>query len=325
MSSVVTFIIGNGLDLNLGLKTSYSHFYEHVQHTKARSKNQIYTSIEEDPETWANFEYKLGTLTNTLEEFEGETLHKKISRFYDDLEQVQHDLAEYLTSEQSKIKESDVKVDLTKTGFYLELPMGQRPKVAELISQNGYTTFNFVTLNYTSTLNNILPPNNTLQLRFKTSVGAIHHLHGTLKENMTMGVGDDTQISGILSGDDRDELIKPRSIETSNDDRLITMDRLLNQGNVVVLFGTSIGETDNYLWKHLVDWLRLSKSRCIVIHAHDRSFSEDSQRIPRRRKLFISSVQNQLLDFSDIDESLKIELRKRIFVIHNTKNLFIPN
>jgi hypothetical protein len=184
MSSVVTFIIGNGLDLNLDLKTSYSHFYAHMQATKTRTKNQIYASIEEDPETWADFEYQLGTLTSTLEEFEGETLDNKITKFYDDLEQVQHDLAMYLTSEQSKLKKSEVEIALTKTGFYSELPAGQRPKVAGLINQTAYTTFNFVTLNYTRTLEYILPANNILQFRFKTSVGSIHHLHGTLTENM---------------------------------------------------------------------------------------------------------------------------------------------
>ena len=325
MSSVVTFIIGNGLDLNLGLETSYSHFYEHIKSIKAQTKNQIYNSIEEDPETWANFEYKLCTLTNTLEEFEGDILSKKITKFYDDLEEVQHDLAKYLATEQSKLEKSEAAVALTRTCFYDELPSGQRPKIAALVDQTGNTAFNFITLNYTRTLNYILPANDTMRFRFKTIVRSIHHLHGTLLENMTMGAGDETQISSILQGDDRDELIKPRSIETSNDDRLITMERLINEGNVVVLFGTSIGETDNYLWKHLVHWLSLSQSRCIIIHKHDNKFTEDTQRIPRRRKLFISSVQNQILDYSDIDESLKPELRKRIFVVHNTKTLFKAN
>lgn len=68
----VTFIVGNGLDISLGMATKYTDFYTHMQEKNKHTKNQIYQAITEDPETWAQFEFALGEHTQVIEAAVGE-------------------------------------------------------------------------------------------------------------------------------------------------------------------------------------------------------------------------------------------------------------
>lgn len=61
--ATVTFIIGNGLDLSLGLRTTYKDFYKYVIAKKPKTNNRIYAAINDDPESWGDFEARLGEYT----------------------------------------------------------------------------------------------------------------------------------------------------------------------------------------------------------------------------------------------------------------------
>ncbi|HHP9139911.1 TPA: AbiH family protein [Listeria monocytogenes] len=47
----ITFLIGNGFDIQMGLKTSYTDFYDNVVASKL-TENQIYNSIKDKPTEW---------------------------------------------------------------------------------------------------------------------------------------------------------------------------------------------------------------------------------------------------------------------------------
>ena len=91
------YIIGNGLDIQYGLKTKYSHFYEYqlpkYQEKQKNSKyvNVIYDNIQEDKENWSDMELSLGELTKNSEIDE--------EKFMQDLDDVNEDLNNYLRSE----------------------------------------------------------------------------------------------------------------------------------------------------------------------------------------------------------------------------------
>lgn len=51
----ITFFIGNGFDINLGLNTTYSSFYPYFI-DKARENNMIRKWLEEDKMNWADLE-----------------------------------------------------------------------------------------------------------------------------------------------------------------------------------------------------------------------------------------------------------------------------
>lgn len=59
----VTFLIGNGFDLGIGLKTGYKDFYDVYCQSKSSDSEMLQhfkSDILKEPETWADFESAFG-------------------------------------------------------------------------------------------------------------------------------------------------------------------------------------------------------------------------------------------------------------------------
>ena len=62
----ITYILGNGYDIQLGLKTAYSDFYEYLikNRSKELENNSIFKEIVSDKiGYWSDFELALGKYT----------------------------------------------------------------------------------------------------------------------------------------------------------------------------------------------------------------------------------------------------------------------
>ncbi|HIR76484.1 MAG TPA: hypothetical protein IAB97_06215 [Candidatus Choladousia intestinipullorum] len=73
----ITFLIGNGFDINLGLKTRYSDFYPYFIE-KSTETNMIRTWLEADELLWADLEEQLGNKLENVKESEQD-------KFYEDM------------------------------------------------------------------------------------------------------------------------------------------------------------------------------------------------------------------------------------------------
>ena len=81
----ITFMVGNGFDIGLGIESSYIAFYnwyckrpskeEHIQMFKKDIMNDMSRDIPADEKTWADFELGLGEYTAN---FTKETVYKFI-------------------------------------------------------------------------------------------------------------------------------------------------------------------------------------------------------------------------------------------------------
>lgn len=319
--SRVTFIVGNGLDLSLGLKTTYKDFYNFVNQTKSTSVNKIYKEIKNSPDTWADFESSLGTYSKHINDLVEPHVEAASIALHDDLEEIRDDLADYLSSQENFIQELPEKYYLNGNGFFEDLPSGQADIIKSTIG-NSHTTAHFITLNYTTTLEKILE-SGTVQKELGWSVTRPLHIHGDLAENMTIGVSDETQLGMGMPIDERNDLIKPELVRSINDGRLEKMIDTINGSSIVVIYGSSLGITDAYIWRLLCTWLLRSENRRVIVHKHDRTYIDTTKRSPRKQRLYIKGVQDQLLGYSKFDENVKDALRGRIFVVHNTKKLFV--
>ena len=96
----ITFLVGNGFDVNLGIKTSYYNFYEWYLKQKNNSeiikqfKQEIANEIKdknipESERTWADFETGMGKYTS---KFTPET----VEDFLDCYEDAQESIVKYL-------------------------------------------------------------------------------------------------------------------------------------------------------------------------------------------------------------------------------------
>jgi hypothetical protein len=318
----VTFIIGNGFDLALGLKTSYAAFYEHIKNKKSATNNRIYKAIHESPDTWADFELRLGLYTGYIEKVPQSNHKKEAIAFHEELEELSDDLADYLAEQETDAQGLVDGMTFNFHGFYKELSSGQQEKVRSLLVREKGSEVDFISLNYTKTLEQVLSNNRAYYANRGITIARSHHLHGTLSENLTLGVSNESQISSSVSGAEKDDLIKPKSIHLMNDGRIDALHRSLLASSIVVLYGTSIGETDQYIWEIVSNWLFQNPNVSLIIHKHDSAYTDSARRLPRRQRKFTNDTQDRLLQYSGLDGNSIEELRTRVFVVHNTKELF---
>ena len=75
----ITYLIGNGFDINIGLATRYCDFYEYYKQQPSSNKTiaKLKNDIRCNYENWADLEVKLGEYTaDFLEETDFESVLK---------------------------------------------------------------------------------------------------------------------------------------------------------------------------------------------------------------------------------------------------------
>lgn len=91
----ILYVIGNGFDLNLGLKTSYKDFYDHYHSIESSKKDidLLKKDLSDNYNNWADLELALGSYTEKLES----------SDVFDEVfEDILQQLAEYLKKQESQ-------------------------------------------------------------------------------------------------------------------------------------------------------------------------------------------------------------------------------
>lgn len=108
----ILYIIGNGFDLNLDLKTSYGDFYKYYKGVSSSNNNvnKLKENISKNLKNWADLELELGSYTEQLNSIEE----------YDDIAlDIGENLANFLCLEEQKI--TKVEVDFQKFFDYLPI------------------------------------------------------------------------------------------------------------------------------------------------------------------------------------------------------------
>lgn len=316
-----TILIGNGLDISIGLRTSYGAFYKYVQKNNLHQHNNIYKAISKDePEWWADFELGLGRFTHSIEQVNEMEREAWSQRLNEELDEIKIDLKRYV-SEENKIIDSKIEdMQFTTTSLYAGLASGQVSNVRRFLPLNQQTSLRFVTLNYTNVLEKLFPTPGAVLGRDYMLSEPIHHVHGSIDRMISLGVNDESQLSSYVDLKERDFLIKPRLIQKMNDARIETMNRYINSTNLIVMFGLSIGATDKYIWEYLIDWL-FNSDKLLIIHHFENSLQVGD--LTERQLLQLEDrVKNKFLDYSDLGDEEKESLKSKIYVIPNSEYIF---
>lgn len=97
----ITFMIGNGFDLNLNLKTGYKDFYKYyIERTKDDNDDIISRSVEKNYELWADLELGLGRFLKDIDA-------TQIDDFLDSKANLESILTDYLAKESAKFNIAD--------------------------------------------------------------------------------------------------------------------------------------------------------------------------------------------------------------------------
>lgn len=312
----ILYIIGNGFDLNLDLETSYNHFYKYYKDVESDNVNvqKLKDNISKTYESWSDLELELGKYTQHLEKVE-------------EFDQISFDIGEklskYLHLEEKKLENSEF--DQQKFFEYLCYPErlflpADKEKLIEFKKTwiNHHWNLNIYTLNYTTVIEkifgdkqkNVLLANRTSNATIK--LGEIKHIHGYLDNDMVIGVNDKSQIKNEEFRDNLDileQIVKSdcNKANRNNIDRQFT--NKIKSANLICLFGSSIGDTDNKWWELIGERLKYDCNLII--------FSKGAEIPPRIRHMQARAertIRNFFLNKTNLTENEMESIKEKIFI-----------
>lgn len=331
----ITFFFGNGFDRQLGLKTSYSDFLktyvkEQPTDTDVIKSFKKYLISEQGKEFWSDAEIAMG-------DHLGMYTDATIDQYTECIENFENCMAEYLDSEQEQC-DFQINSDGIAESFanFLENSFRDVLNNRSVDFSNVYTqsnNFNFLTLNYTLILERLLssidnplyikgPSNTSYQNRIRHTT----HIHGELDSQIIMGVNDASQLNlsgGVsLSEEIGLQMIKPQQNKESGARRDVSAKQIIEDSNIIVIYGVSYGSTDAMWWDIIQKWLRSKNSHCIVAFVRDidaafnrRLMWPEIRYEARKRKEILSKLG---VTEHDVDYST---LSNQIYIVLNTQRL----
>ena len=331
----ITFLIGNGFDLNLGLHTRYSDFYPYFIEMSTEN-NMIRTWLEADELLWANLEEQLGKKLKNVKESEQD-------KFYEDKAELDRLLLEYLGHEQEKVsiqnKEEKISEEFARSlrTFYNDLSEVGRNSITSTCNtyRNEEFQYCFICFNYTNSLDQIVNITRKLKSPITTHqgfgakrnnlLGSVLHIHGTLNEEMILGVNDVNQINSEFLKNDAeflDTFIKRRMNNSIGQRKTEHAKKLIEDSHIICIFGMSMGSTDKMWWEEVVKWLNRSDNNKLVIYYKGYN-DELDRKLPAKTILLNNRIKQEILEKggADVKSSNIDKVQERIFVSYNS-NIF---
>lgn len=271
----ITFLIGNGFDLGLGLDTSYPDFIKWYLKQDI-SENAILQNFKEkiaqDLATWGDAELAFGQFPfSELGENVEENLRICVSDF-------QENLCEYLKMQGRRINEELIKPEtctLFRMGLITLLGMASNKFTVDMLSKIDFVEVNIINFNYTRAFDALFSMDTTMakmdslmngkEITFpkirglpNVSFGRTIHAHGELSRpaDLLFGVNDCSQIGDwkvAEMGEREGHLIKPAMAQEDESIFYNTSKEILEASDILALFGLSYGATDKIWWDEILD------------------------------------------------------------------------
>lgn len=336
------YLIGNGFDINAGLNTRYSDFYnyyinkenrdENIKCIKASINNYLSNKkLELEKINWSDLELALGQYCETFK------TKKEFDIVFRD---IATSLAEYLRTEELNYDimpktETIIFKDLLNPFKYLST--FNKDKLSPYIDKfsNSSCHINIITFNYTQTLEKIINWKHSITLgqtlKWRNStLDSINHIHGYTFSRMVLGVNDESQINNDELLKDpyfKNAIIKSYCNIAQETNHEKDCQKLINEADVICMYGLSIGDTDKYWWNQIANSI-IKKNSKLIIFAYssqdvDGIFGYDKAEI---KDNIIKSFTNKISINSDNIEKLKeniyVSINKKIFDIKLSKKVF---
>ncbi|PRP68349.1 AbiH family protein [Nonlabens agnitus] len=316
------FLIGNGFDLNLNLKTSYSEFYKFYINQESNKKvvASLKRSINSNLSNWADLKLELGNYTVNIDN------QSDFDLIFDD---VGENLAKFLIDREKELDINSLNpsvlfTDLCQAEKHL-LPSDRR-KVLAFKNEFGSVehAVDIINFNYTKTIETILENNyQNLKLglfRNKNPVilKNIYHIHGFTDDRMVFGVNDKSQIANESFHSNKDileSLIKNECNIAHKHTVEEQCQNLIKNANVICVFGSSLGDTDKIWWEEIGLRLKHSNARLIIFYKGETI----PKRISHRAARYERAIKEDFLNKANVDDEIREVIDSRIFFCYNSK------
>lgn len=318
----ILYIIGNGFDINLGIKTRYTDFYNYYKLTDSKSEliTKLKKEISEGISNWSDLELAFGKYTINLD---------NINEFDEVYEDIVDNLADYLNAEEEKFDFSKVRSDKFFNNLYLPEISLTNEDIQELTNYKNHWksqgwNVNIITLNYTTSIEKILGESiSNLQIGgfngHPVMLRNIQHIHGYTDSRTVMGVNDTSQIDKADFHENEEileALIKTKCnrVQRHNVDRVC--EQYVSKAQLICIFGCSLGDTDNYWWQIIADQLRRD-IRIIIFSKGEEIKQRFGQKAARTQR----AIKKLFLDKTNLSEDEKKLYEGNIYIGVNT-NMF---
>lgn len=333
----ITFLIGNGFDLGVGMKSKFSHYFPiYIEESKNKktSLRGLADNISMNEDKWSYFEKQLGEYTTNF------TSDNKLN-FRNQLRDFERSFVDYLKKEEQLLsfenhKDISNQMISALTTFYLNgnLHTASSNMVKKLYESNRgqHHRYNFISFNYTSVLDNCLITieNKHVKKRqvgtytYNDIIGEIVHVHGNCDNFPITGVNDVSQIKNEeLAKDDKfvRYLVKPMINNRLRMNYDLESSRLIANSSIVCIYGMALGETDKKWWDKILSWLNSNSDHQLIIFDYDENYTTTSQFDWLDKE---DSILEKLQAYSSNKDINIDKLRERIHISVN-KNIFEMN
>lgn len=296
----ITFIIGNGFDIGIGMKSRYEDMYRSYVNSYSVSNvisNFKMELLKRKPyDKWSDFEMGMAEYAQTLSS--EDELVECVRDFKGHMVkhlQEENDRIVELISDDSYAGRLLAQLDYSLDWFYSGLIPNDVNQIKKLIDDADVST-KFITFNYTTTLEAFL---NIKEKINKTVEHIPIHVHGILDKDVVLGVDNIEQMKDVsfsLTKKGRRAFVKTLFNEQYDKARVETAKGIISQSNIVCIYGFSMGESDRMWIALLKNWLLDNSEHHLVVYQYDEtevaSYNYD--------------------EIMDIEESKKDELMKKL-------------
>lgn len=326
----ICYLLGNGFDLNLKLKTSYCSFLDYYLTTECIDKAKkedvdslktfIKSSGYDQNSLWADCELGFAEYTRF---FSNSNIDKQrfLNGYYDFL----FHLSKYLEKQESLLKTYNmepIKKEFlsTLTDFSFRLLPRDREIYNATIASNEDVHIYIINFNYTQSLKQITediiysetPLGKIVGTKRNMFLKRLLHVHGEVGESMILGANDASQLKNPAFAD---VLVKPTLNEYRKLNTAKNVDLMFESSKVFVVYGMSIGKTDQIWFDKISKQLANHKDKLLIIIGYmDNSVYKYPQEIHFKDESYIQ----KFLSLSSLNEEQKKAIRDRILVESNT-------
>lgn len=308
-------MLGNGFDLNCGLKTRFTDVYKEYCVPKESDSNLIKSfkeMIKKDYETWGDFEV---AMNNKLPKFDSE---EDFLNCFNDFKAV---LSDYLEEQDNQINQKlnyytikqavQEEFSASMLDFYQKLTPNEKYKIG--IKGQEKIEYNIITFNYTSFVDNII---NSIY-KNEIFINQVLHIHGKLEDgDLALGMDNSQQVLEnhyLLSDNGMLTFIKQFFLKEYDISRLTQALNIIENSDVICTFGLSFGESD-LTWRNaIIEWLEKATNHCLVYFDY-KNINNREIRFVNDKILLENEERKQLIqkwDFDIINE--EDELTDQIF------------
>lgn len=279
----IVYLIGNGFDINIGLKTRYKDFYDYYLALGSSGDNELVkklkTHLKEtlstDDKYWSDLEIALGNYTtnfSSLEELESayNDINDQFRKFIQAIDEEKIDVSKFNIE---KLKESFAHPE----NCFCE---AEKRILREFYAHwaNTNCDVKIISFNYTNTIEQLLSyQGDSLRLGVwplntgcTVNLSKIIHIHGT-SDIPLIGLNDISQIANPKLREIvevQEYLLKP--LLNQMQEHRIDVDTLqyIKNADVFCVYGLSLGSTDAIWWNAIAQTL-LSKETRLIFYAYD--------------------------------------------------------